>query len=182
MKKVINGSLISMYHICTCEMWLHANGVHMEQTSDLVYEGKLITETSYTQRSDTYTEIEVKAVYEDIPLTAKIDFYDVKNRVVYEVKKSDKLEQAHIAQVQFYLYVLEQNGIESPRGILQYPKLCHTFSVAALSTELRKDIERILKEITQILSCSQPPPALRKSYCKTCSFFDFCFIREEGLS
>jgi CRISPR-associated exonuclease Cas4 len=150
----------------------------MEQTSDLVYEGKWISETTYPQRSEQYTEIEVKAFYQDIHLVAKIDFYDARNRVVHEVKKSDKLEEAHIAQVQFYLYVLEQNGVESPTGILEYPKLRQTLPIPTLSAETRSQIESWLWEIASILKSSQPPEAIRKSYCKTCSFFDFCFVGE----
>ncbi|WP_448528562.1 CRISPR-associated protein Cas4 [Raineya sp.] len=178
MTKVITASLINMYHVCPREMWLHANGINMEQTSDFVYEGKWISETTYSQRSEQYTEIELKALYQDIQLAAKIDFYDARNRLVHEVKKSDKLEEAHIAQVQFYLYVLEQNGVESPTGILEYPKLRQTLPIPALSAETRGKIEEWLSEITSILKSSQSPEAIRKSYCKTCSFFDFCFVSE----
>jgi CRISPR-associated exonuclease Cas4 len=85
MTKVIAASLINMYHVCPREMWLHANDINMEQTSDLVYEGKWISETTYPQRSEQYTEIEVKAHYQDICLAAKIDFYDARNRLVHEV-------------------------------------------------------------------------------------------------
>ncbi|GAB4327007.1 MAG: CRISPR-associated protein Cas4 [Flammeovirgaceae bacterium] len=178
MTQLINASLINMYHICPREMWLHANGINMEHTSDLVYEGKWISENTYPQRSEKYTEIEIKADFENILLTAKIDFYDVQNRIVHEVKKSDKLEQAHIAQVQFYLYVLEKNGIESPTGILEYPKLRQTLPIAALLAEQRNEIEGWLKEIAKILASSHSPEAIKKSYCKTCSFFDFCFVGE----
>lgn len=178
MKQVITGSLINMYHICTREMWLHANGINMEQTSELVYEGKWISETAYSQRSKQYSEIELKAFYQDIQLTAKIDFYDAQNRVVYEVKKSDKLEEAHIAQVQFYLYVLEKNGVETPTGILEYPKLRQTLPVPALSAETRNQTERWISEIANILASPWTPEAIRKSYCKTCSFFDFCFVSD----
>lgn len=167
-----------MYHVCTREMWLHANGIHMEQTSDLVYEGKWISETTYPQRSEQYTEIEVEAFYQGICLAIKMDFYDARNRLVHEVKKSDKLEKAHIAQVQFYLYVLEQNGVESPTGILEYPKLHQTLPIPALTAETRDKIEGLLTEIVSILKSSYSPEAVRKSYCKTCSFFDFCFVSE----
>ncbi len=176
--KVITASLINMYHVCPREMWLHANSIHMEQTSDLVYEGKWISETTYPQRSEQYTEIEVQSLYQDIRLAAKIDFYDARNRVVHEVKKSDKLEEAHIAQVQFYLYVLEKNGVESPTGILEYPKLRHTLLIPALSGDTQSQIEGWLSEIASILKSSHSPEAIRKSYCKTCSFFDFCFVSE----
>lgn len=63
----------------------------MEHTSEIVAEGKLIADTTYLDRARKYTELAIDGI--------KIDFYDVKNKVVHEVKKSDKVEHAHIAQV-----------------------------------------------------------------------------------
>ncbi|MCS7028101.1 MAG: CRISPR-associated protein Cas4 [Bacteroidia bacterium] len=174
----ITGSHISMYHACKRELWLNFHNINMEHTSDLVYEGKLISETAYSQRSEKYTELELKAQYKHIPLAAKIDFYDAKNKVVHEVKKSDKLEQAHIAQVQFYLYVLEKNGLQGVSAILEYPKLRQTLPIPALSEEVRSEIETWIQEIEQVLHQKPAPVAVKKTYCKTCSFYDFCFVNE----
>ena len=55
----INATLINIYHICKREMWLHAHAIRMEHTSDIVYEGKLIGETTYPQRAERYTEVEI---------------------------------------------------------------------------------------------------------------------------
>lgn len=179
MNKFINGSLINMYHICKREVWLHFNNINMEQTSDLVYEGKWISQTTYPQRNEQYTEIELKALYQDIHLAAKIDFYDARNKVVHEVKKSDKLEEAHIAQVKFYLYVLEANGIESPEGILEYPKLRQTLQIPPLSPEDKHEVETWILETQNILQQDFCPPIIKKTYCKTCSYYDFCFVTEK---
>ena len=59
----------------------------MEHTSDLVFEGKLIHEISYPQRSERYEELEIDGV--------KIDYYDAKNKIIHEIKKSDKVEETH---------------------------------------------------------------------------------------
>ncbi|MHB1179040.1 MAG: Dna2/Cas4 domain-containing protein [Daejeonella sp.] len=69
---------INYYHVCHRKLWLFANGIRMEHTSDVVAEGKLIGETTYPERAEKYTEIEVDGI--------KIDFYDAKNKVVHEVK------------------------------------------------------------------------------------------------
>lgn len=37
-----------------------------------------------------------------------IDFYDQKNKIIYKVKKSNKMEETHIWQVKFYIYMLEK--------------------------------------------------------------------------
>ncbi|GAB4133852.1 MAG: CRISPR-associated protein Cas4 [Raineya sp.] len=176
--KIITGSLINMYHVCRREMWLNFHNLNMEQTSELVYEGKLIGENTYTQRAERYTEISIHASFQGIELSAKIDFYDAENRIVHEVKKSDKLEKAHIAQVQFYLYVLESNGINQPKGILEYPKLRQTLNIPPLSPEEKKEIENWIIDINQILKQKKCPTLIKKTYCKTCSYHDFCFVNE----
>ena len=67
----ITGTHINYYFTCIRELWLFINSINMEHTSDLVYEGKLIHENSYPQRSEKYTEIEMEGI--------KIDYYDSKN-------------------------------------------------------------------------------------------------------
>ncbi len=170
--KAIIPSLVNMYHICKREMWLHANSITMEQTSDLVYEGKLIGEYCYPQRAEKYTELQLNY--------AKIDYYDAKNRIVHEVKKSDKMEHAHIAQTQYYLYLLETElGIESPTAVIEYPKLREKLAVQALNEEDRKAIRGWLIEIENILGKEICPPRLeKKSMCNSCSYFEFCWTDE----
>ena len=58
-KMSITATLVNLYNVCKREMWLHANGIRFEHTSDLVFEGKLIHEDSYPQRSGKYEEIEL---------------------------------------------------------------------------------------------------------------------------
>jgi CRISPR-associated exonuclease Cas4 len=65
-----------------------------------VAEGKLIGETSYPQRAEKYSEIEI--------LGSKIDYYDRTKKVIHEVKKSDKMEEAHAWQVKYYIWLLEK--------------------------------------------------------------------------
>jgi CRISPR-associated exonuclease Cas4 len=120
----------------------------------------------------------MQATFQGIELSAKIDFYDAKNRIVHEVKKSDKLEQAHIAQIKFYLYILEANGVESPEGILEYPKLRQTLEIPALSQTDKQEIENWILETQSILEQDSCPPIIKKTYCKTCSYHDFCFVGE----
>lgn len=166
----INGTLISYYHFCLRRMWLHAKGIRMEHTSDTVYEGKMIGTISYPQRPEKYTELQIGG--------SKIDFYDAKNKLVHEVKKSDKAEAAHMAQVKYYLYLLEENGIEGATGILEYPKLRQTERVV-LTNDDRSDIVEWLADIEIILASPGCPDVINKSICKRCSYFDFCYVAEE---
>ncbi|HAS39657.1 MAG TPA: CRISPR-associated protein Cas4 [Microscillaceae bacterium] len=169
MKTSITPTLVNLYHVCQREMWLHAHGIRMEHTSEVVYEGKLIGETTYERRSDRYTELDLGI--------AKIDFYDAKNRIVHEVKKSDKVEVAHIAQTKYYLYLLYQQGIRGTKGVIEYPKSRTTKEVQLTSDDLVK-IPQLLKIIEQIIASEQCPKRITKHQCQVCSYFDFCWIEE----
>ena len=68
----ITATLINLYHVCHRELWLHANEIRMEHTSDMVTEGKLIGDITYTHRAAQYTELTFDGV--------KIDFYDARNK------------------------------------------------------------------------------------------------------
>jgi CRISPR-associated exonuclease Cas4 len=151
-------------------LWLFANGINMESTSDLVYEGKLLHETSYPRRSEKYQEVELDGI--------KIDYYDPRNKVVHEIKKSDKHEEAHEWQVKYYLYVLEQNGIEGATGLLEYPKL-HKTDEVLLTTPDRETIREMIANIENIIHQEHCPERIPKSRCKNCSYFDFCWSGEE---
>ena len=165
------GTHINYYHVCRRKLWLFANGINMEHTSELVEEGKLIHETSYPQRAEKYQEIEIDGI--------KIDFYDPKNKIVHEIKKSDKVEEAHTYQLKYYLYVLQQNGIEGASGILEYPKLRQTEKIE-LSKEDVKYLENAKLQIQQIIQSENCPPKVEKKICKRCSYFDFCWVEEIG--
>ncbi|MBP8993607.1 MAG: CRISPR-associated protein Cas4, partial [Bacteroidales bacterium] len=110
---IMTGTHFNYYQVCKRKLWLFANGINMEDTSDLVYDGKLIHETSYPQRSERYEEVEIDGI--------KIDYYDARNKVIHEMKRSDKVEEAHIWQVKYYIYVLERNGMKDVSGLLEYP-------------------------------------------------------------
>jgi CRISPR-associated exonuclease Cas4 len=165
----INATLINLYHVCKREMWLHANGIRMEHTSDTVAEGKLIGETTYPQRAEKYTEIEIGG--------SKIDFYDAKNKVIHEIKKSDSVETAHEWQVKYYIWLLDQNGIEGVTGILEYPKLRETKEVE-LTTEDKNYLQQAVNEIEHLVNGETCPPRINNKICKKCSYYDFCYIEE----
>lgn len=165
-------TLLNYNLISNRKTWLHANGIQMEQTSDLVYEGKLIGETTYTQRAHRYSELDLGI--------AKIDYYDPKDKVVHEVKKSNKMEGAHEWQVKYYLYLMEQAGIFGASGILEYPKLRQTHEVFLTETD-RAYLEEVLPKISKLVKQNDCPPRLdKKSICRRCSYFDFCWSGEEG--
>lgn len=163
------GTHFNYYQVCKRKLWLFANGINMEHSSELVAEGKLIHETAYPQRSERYEELEIDG--------CKIDFYDARNRVVHEIKKSDKVERAHEWQVKYYLFVLERNGIEGASGILEYPTLRQTQTVE-LTDDDREAITKMEQEIERIIHAETCPPVINAKLCKNCSYYEFCYITE----
>ncbi len=166
---MITGTHINYYFICKRKLWLFANSIQMEQTSDTVYEGKLIHETTYSQRSEKYTEVELEGI--------KIDYYDPKDKVIHEVKKSNKIETAHQWQLKYYIYVMEKHGIEGVSGILEYPKLRKTNEIL-LSERDKSEIETIKMDIEKIIMSKNAPGKIKKSICRSCSYHDFCWVGE----
>ena len=165
MKMNITGTHFNYYQICKRKLWLFANGINMEHTSDLVYEGKLIHEESYPQRSAKYEEVEMDGI--------KVDYYDTLHKVIHEIKKSDKIEVAHEWQLKYYMYVFEQNGIEGVSGILEYPVLRKRDTVL-LSDIDRETIVEMINEIKQVIESDFCPPLEKRRICKNCSYWDFC--------
>lgn len=164
----LTGTHINYYHICHRKLWLFANGLQMEQRSSLVAEGRFIHETSYGQRAKKYKELALDGI--------KLDHYDAKNKIVREVKKSNKKELAHVAQVQYYLWVLEQNGIEAT-GVLEYPKL--RLVEAVPYDETTRDLVKKWVEATQaILEQENCPPTIDKKWCRRCAYYEFCYTDE----
>jgi len=165
----ITGTHFNYYNVCKRKLWLFANGISMEHSSDLVYEGKLIHEQSYPQRPERYEEIEIDGI--------KLDFYDSRNKIIHEIKKTDKMETAHEWQLKYYIYILEQNGIEGVTGILEYPVLRQTEKVF-LSDDDRVQISKIKNDIEFIVNSDSCPDINKTRVCKLCSYYDFCFSNE----
>ena len=166
----MTGTHFNYYQVCHRKLWLFANGINMEHTSDLVYEGKLIHETSYPQRSERYEELEIDGI--------KLDYYDARNKVIHEIKKSDKIEAAHTLQLKYYIFVLERNGIEGVTGILEYPTMHQTDKVELTDPD-RKRILEIEKDISLIIEDEHCPPVINSKICKQCSYYEFCYVTEE---
>jgi len=174
----INATLINLYHVCPREMWLHTNGINMEHTSDTVYDGKLLHETSYPQRAEKNREIDLSFTLNSrIDLFGKIDFYDAKEKVIHEIKRSDKVENAHEWQVKYYIWLLELNGIADAHGIIEYPKLRETKEIWLTETD-RNYLKLIVANIMQLQQSEICPPRLNSKICKSCSYYDLCYIDE----
>ncbi len=158
---LVTGTEFNYYNICRRKLWLFSHGIQMEHTSDNVLLGKLIDEHSYKR--------EKKGIL--IDGVVKIDFLD--DEAVHEVKKSDRMEGAHIGQTLYYIYRLRQKGVDIRKGIINYPKLRKTTNVE-LTAEKEQEIAGTIGKIIEVKERPRPPEALNAKICRKCGYEDFC--------
>lgn len=173
----ITATHINYYFVCHRKLWLFSNGINMEHTSDIVYEGKLLHENSYEQRPQNRQEMMLSATYNNIELFGRVDFYDSKNKIIHEIKKSDKVETAHQWQVKYYIWLFQLSGIQDVKGIIEYPKLRKTETVELSEIDIT-ELQQCVTEIGKIIENPECPPVIHSRICKSCSYYEFCYVRE----
>lgn len=173
----ITGTHIAYYIVCKRKLWLFLNGITMEHTSDTVYDGKLLHETSYPDRAQKHTEITLSATFNQTDLYGKIDFYDTFHKVIHETKRGNKVETAHHWQAKFYLWLLYLNGIEGAYAILEYPLLRQTERVDLHADDILH-LEKATEEISKLKEQKDCPPVINAKICKSCSYYELCYISE----
>lgn len=162
--KKITGVMVYYYFVCKRKLWFFANDVSMESNSELVGIGKLIDETSYNREKKNIL----------IDETINVDF--LKDwKIIHEVKKSRKLDEAAKWQLKYYIWVLRNKEVEIEKGILDYP-LLKKREVVLLDEQEEKDIILVLEGIEHIISSKLPPETINKGICKKCAYFELCYI------
>lgn len=165
---LITGTHINYYLICQRKLWLFLHNINMEQNSETVALGKFISESTYDREKH---EIRISDGQFDIAL----DFFDSKNNIIHEVKKSPKMEETHIWQVKFYIYVLQRNGFKNVSGEIDYPLMKQKIQINLHQDDINK-IESIFDEINKISYLEVPPDIINKPFCKNCSYYELCYI------
>lgn len=164
MQKEITGVMIYYYQVCKRKLWYFYNEIQMEQGNENVLIGKILDEETY-KRDKKHINIDN---------IINIDFIRSKG-VLHEVKKSNKIEEASILQVKYYLYFLKKRGVENIKGKIDYPLLKQTVDIE-LSQEDIVTIEDILQDLKMIVKANEPPKLEKKRICKSCAYYDLCFI------
>ncbi|SFG73392.1 CRISPR-associated exonuclease, Cas4 family [Desulfotomaculum arcticum] len=160
----ITGTMFNYYFVCHRKLWCFYNNITLENENERVLLGKLIDENAYGR--------EHKHIL--IDQTVNVDF--IKDwQVLHEVKKSKSIEEASIWQVKYYLYFLNQRGIKIEKGILDYPKIKKRQEVFLEEGDLAK-IEEILLNIEKILQQEKMPPPIESKICKSCAYYEYCYI------
>jgi len=168
---------INYYFVCKRKLWLFISGINMEHTSDTVYDGKILHETSYPQRNEKHSELSIGTKYRGIALHGKIDFYDARQKIIHETKRSNKVEKAHEWQVKFYLWLLRLNGIPEASAVLEYPLLRHTDHVVLAEEDIHY-LQVTIENIRQLRLSEQCPEVINAKICTACSYYELCYIDE----
>ncbi len=165
----IGGMVVGYFFVCRRKAWLTLHDIEMEGESDAVAMGRLIHETSYTRRRH---EVQIGDI--------KLDWVDLQAGVIHEVKKSPAVEEAHLWQLRYYLYVLGQHGVTAPdggpfRGEINYPKLRRTEAVA-LEPAHAAELERTVAALHRLATDPVPPDRIaNRKFCRACAFHDLCW-------
>ena len=137
----VTGTMIAYYYICHRKLWLFSKGLNLENVSGNVnvIKGKILHENRFTREP-------YKEVYFD---TVKVDFLRFGDQVfVHEVKNSRKFEEAHVWQLKYYIYLLQQKGINCSFGVIHYP-----ISMRKTEVELRKEDYPLLERAIEGGDC-----------------------------
>lgn len=162
---MIGGVHVQYYFVCHRKLWLYGKNLGFEEQSEKVLDGKLLHEKSYNRA-------EKKELFFDENF--KIDVLD--GEYVREVKLSSKMTKADKYQLLFYLFQLKKRGLIR-KGLVSYTKEKKTEEII-LTDEYEKELLKIETEIIKILSYHSPPKLIKKKYCRSCAYFDFCFSTE----
>ena len=159
----LTGVQINYYFICKRKLWLFSHGIQMEQESDRVFLGKLMHEESYDRES------------KEIFLGDQIRLDRISpDGVIHETKMTNKMEKADIWQLKYYLYYLKKNNIWPVTGEIDYPKLRKTEKIQLTQSDCEQ-LDKIVREIGEVLKKERPPEIQKMSICKKCAYFEYCW-------
>lgn len=162
----ITGIIVQYYVACKRELWFFINQINMNYDDDNISIGRHIHESSY--------QSEKKNVL--IDETINLDFVKLKdNFIVFEIKKSSKLEEPVKYQLYYYLYYLKLHKKILAKGKLVYPKEKKTEEIE-LNEKIENEVKGIINGINDVSKLKNPPPAIRKPYCKRCTYYELCWV------
>lgn len=160
----ISGVMVQYYKVCKRELWFFANQINMNYNNEDIDIGRFIHEKSYSRENK---EIQFDNMVFDY----------VKNKddlTIFEIKKSSSLTIGAKYQLYYYMYNM-RNSKKEIKGVLVYPKERKREELI-LTDEIIKEMDEIIQDIGNIINLERPPKAIKKPYCKGCSFFELCMV------
>ncbi len=149
------------YGSCKTRLWLFHRNVEVGMDNDHIRIGKHLDEITHARNKKRLT----------IPGLCSLDYIEKGDSLeVHEIKKGERVSDAHRYQILFYLEVVYSiTGLET-KGFLHYPQVKNV-------VEINRDAElvgKIFDEVSSIISGRCPPPE-RIPICKGCSYAEMCW-------
>ncbi|MEA2012457.1 MAG: CRISPR-associated protein Cas4 [Verrucomicrobiota bacterium] len=163
-KPNITGTEISYLYICKRKLWLFRHGLKPENENINVQIGKHIQETTFKREEKDIAIGEIGV----------LDWAAFKHGVIHETKKGKTPGKGDVAQVRYYMWWLNDNGIKVKEAQIHYPKMRKTETVPW--TEEAKDMAlHDVDACRKIIALSQPPKIVNYPFCKSCAYFELCY-------
>lgn len=162
----VTGTLILSYSNCKREAWLMAHRMIPEQDNIFLELGKLIHDTSYESKGERDVQIH----------NMRLDIVQEKDHktIVGEIKKSSHSLKGAKDQLLYYLLRLKNMGIKA-EGVMLVPKEKERIPITLTLNE-EKRIEKMCKEIKELVEKPIPPISRKQSSCKNCAFYTYCWV------
>ena len=159
----ITGTQINYLLICQRKLWLFSHHIEMERESDAVALGQLLHDESFQRKKK-------ELLIDDL---IRIDFFD--DDAVHDIKKGRSMEEAHRAQILYYLWYLKLKGVEGLKGVINYPKQKRSVEVE-LTPVAEAEVEEWIRQVQAVVAQATPPLiAEPMRICKKCSYNELCW-------
>ncbi len=160
---MITGTIVNYYFHCKRQCWLFYNKINLEDNSEDVRIGRVLHELKNETPPETIDNIKLDKITPEY---------------VIEVKKSDADLTAAKAQLEFYLFTLNQKGINRQGKLECVEKSKQDKKIHVINFN-ESDIQRLTalyQQIGDFLDTQHPPDAVPEKKCRKCAYYDYCFI------
>lgn len=161
----LTGTLINYYFHCKRQCYFAGNKMNFEHNSQLVQIG---TALHHAKNKGKHTEVYLDGICID----------KIQGDYVIEYKKSNSDMEAAKWQLYYYLYVLRQKGIDKKGKIICFEN--STGQEKTLEIELTesviRDLERLKREIFDLISMDGPVPLVESEKCGACAYNYYCCL------
>jgi CRISPR-associated exonuclease Cas4 len=160
----ITGKGISYLDICERKLWLFHHGIRPEMENVNVQLGMHIQETTFPRKE------------KDLPLgeIGVVDWADFKDGVIHETKKGKAPGKGDEIQVLYYLWWLNEHGVQVSKAVIHYPKQKKTKEVY-WNKDAEAHVMNAVARYEKIASLAHPPAVENFKFCKSCAYFEICY-------
>ena len=168
---IFGGVYIYYYFVCPRKLWFYSRKLTMEHESEVVEIGKYI-ELYYKEERKAEKKLIIDNIISPDILERRGDYI-----IVFEVKKSEKIKDAALWQLKYYLWYLKKFKGLNVKGKLVIPEY-NKEEYIELSEEDEEKISEILDNIKKIIESNKPPKVVKKDFCKACAYKLLCWSDE----